>query len=530
MRPANPEEHPEIYKKEGTLMKKTLGIALAALLAVSAVVPAFAQEGITVWPAGTVKKVVKQSDELGEYGKHVGRPQPATTSTQPVVDKTLPDFVPQYTADELTGSRIMKCSDVLAYIAHDFVDAFNQYYPNADIDLSEPYVGSAGAAELIAGNVDFVMVSREPRPNEYPDFQAAFGYDMSVVPVMGGSYNYFGWLDAMCFVVNKDNPIEYLTMDQIDSIFSTSYLRGGHDVSTWGDLGVTGEFADQPITRYAITHWNGFEEFVRIRCLDALDGHATDNLFATQGAFREDMVFNSKVFDQAKLVSEDKTGIAYTGIAYVDEDVKVLPIKLDDGTIVSPSYEDVCSAKWPLSRLIYLNYNKAPDQEMDPIISEFLRFLLSKDAAEIVAEQNIYIPLTAKQANDARDTAGLAHEDFTVTLNGDALAQANPPIYYEYVNLKKVMYLPLFETLDALGATYAYTDDANLDWLIECGDISSDVKVGSGFILVNGEEKQISLNSKTWNDCVYMPIDAIDMICGTTTTFDLASKTVTIAR
>lgn len=511
-------------------MKKALGVVLSAALLLGSTLPAMAQEGITVWPAGTVKKVVKQSDELGEYGKHVGRPQPATTSTQPVVDKALPDFVPAYAPEELTGDRIMKCSDVLAYIAHDLVDSFNQYYPNANIDLSEPYVGSAGAAELIAGNVDFVMVSREPRPNEYPDFQEAFGYDMSVVPVMGGSYNYFGWLDAMCFVVNKDNPIEYLTMDQIDSIFSTSYLRGGHDVSTWGDLGVTGDYADKPITRYAITHWNGFEEFIRIRCLDALDGHATDNLFATQGAFREDMVFNAKVFDQAMLVKNDPTGIAYTGIAYVDEDVKVLPIKLDDGTIVSPSYEDVCSAKWPLSRLIYLNYNKAPEDEMDPIIKEFLRFLLSKNAATVIAEQNIYVPLTAKQANDARDTAGLAREDFTVTLNGETLTQANPAVYYEYVTLKQVMYLPLFETLDALGATYAYTDDANLDWLVTCGDTTTDVKIGSKFMVVNDVEQEISLNSKTWNDCVYMPIDAIDMMCGTTTTYDLGAKTVTIAR
>ncbi|MDO5377654.1 MAG: substrate-binding domain-containing protein [Clostridia bacterium] len=511
-------------------MKKALGLILSASLMLSAAMPAFAQEGITLWPTGTVKKVVKQSDELGEYGKHVGRPQPATTSTQPVVDKALPEFVPQYAADELTGSRVMKCSDVLAYIAHDFVDTFNQYYPHVDIDLSEPYVGSAGAAELIAGNVDFVMVSREPRPNEYPDFKEAFGYDMSVVPVMGGSYNYFGWLDAMCFVVNKDNPIEYLTMEQIDSIFSTSYLRGGHDVETWGDLGVAGEFAELPITRYAITHWNGFEEFVRIRCLDALDGHATDNLFATQGAFREDMVFNSKVFDQANLVKNDRTGIAYTGIAYVDEDVKVLPIMLDDGTIVSPSYEDVCSAKWPLARLVYLNYNKAPDEEMDPVIHEFLRFLLSKNAAEIVSEQNIYVPLTAKQANDARDTAGLAREDFTVMLDGQALAQSDPAVYYEYVTLNKVMYLPLFETLDALDATYTYTDDANLDWLIECGDIRSDVKIGSKFIEVNDVERQISLNSKTWNDCVYMPTDAIDMMCGTTTTYDLEAKVITIAR
>ena len=241
------------------------------------------------------------------------------------------------------------------------------------------------------------------------------------------------------------------------------------------------------------------------------------------------MNFNKKVFDQAKLVKEDPTGIAYTGIAYVDEDVKVLPIELDDGTIVAPTYENVCNASWPLSRLVYLNYNKAPDGEWNPIIKEFLRFLLSSQAAEICAEQNIYVPLTAAQANDARDIAGLPHEDYTLTVNSAAVETKNVPIDYDYVGLRHAMYVPLFDTLDALGATYTY-DDAELEYTITCGDNTSVVKVGSGFIKVNDEEVQLSINSKTWNKCVYMPTDGIDLIAGTTTAVDTAAKTVTIAK
>lgn len=508
-------------------MKRSLCLILSLMLLLSSTVLAAAETGITLWAEPTKDKVVPQSTDLAEYGTHVGRPQPVTTSSQPVVDKALVDFVPAYAPDELTGKRVMKCSDVLAYICHDYVDAFNQYYPNVEIDLSEPYVGSAGAAELINGTVDFVIVSREPRPNEYPDFEAAFGYPMSVVPVQGGSYNYFGWLDAMCFVVNKDNPIESITMQQIDSIFSSTYLHGGEPAEVWGDLGLTGEWAEQPIVRYAITHWNGFEEFIRIRCLDKQDGDPTSNLFATQGSFRDDMIFNSKVFDQAKLVSEDPYGIAYTGLAYVDEDVKVLPIRLEDGTLVAPTYENVCNASWPLSRLCYINYNKAPDGEWDPILKEFLRFLLSKQAAEIVAEQNIYVPLTAKQANDARDIAGLEHEDYILTVAGNRVETENVPILYDYVGLRSAMYLPLFDTLDAIGATYTY-DEEEVEYHIECGENTAVVRAGSGFILVNDQEYELSLNSKVWNECLYMPSDGMDLICGTKTDVDTQNKTVTV--
>lgn len=485
--------------------------------------------GTTWWVQQTYEKIVPQTDNMDTYGVHVGRPQPDTPACQPVVDKALPDFVPAYGPDELTGSKIMKCSDVLAYICHDYLDKFKTYYPNVNIDLSEPYKGSAGAQELIAGTVDMVMVSREPRPNEYPDFEAAFGYPMSVVPVQGGSFNHFGWLDAMCFVVNKNNPIESLSMSDIDSIFSTSHYRGGKDVTTWGDLGVTGEWADKTITPYAVTHWNGFEEFIRIRCLDKLDGDPGDNLFATQGTFREDMQFSEKIFDQAKHVAEDETGIAYTGVAYVDEDVKILPIRLDDGTLVSPTLENVCDASWPLSRLCYLNYNKDPNGDWDPVIREFLRFMLSKQAAEIAAEQNIFIPLTAKQANQARDIAGLPHEDYTLTVNGAEVASDNVPIRYNYAGLKDVTMVPFFDTLDALGATYSY-DTTEKQYNITCGDIQSVVKIGSGFINVGDTEKQLSLNSKNWDGCTYMPVDGIDYICGTTNTVNDTDKTVAFTK
>lgn len=510
-------------------MKKVIVLLLLVVMACSISTAALAANGVTLYPVPTIPKVVKQTETLDAWGKHVGRSQPATSSTQPVIDPLLPAFIPAFSADELTGSRIMKCSDVLAYICHDYLDAFQQFYPNVDIQLSEPYIGSAGAAELIAKAVDLVMVSREPRPNEYPDFKEAFGYDFTAIPVQGGSFNYFGWLDSMCFVVNKDNPIEYITMKQIDALFSTSLFHAEKAADTWGDLGLEGEWAAKPVTRYAIEHWNGFEEFIRIRCLDKKDGQAASNLYATQGTWREDMKFEKKVFDQALKVKEDATGIAYTGVAYVDEDVKVLPIMLEDGTLVGCTYENACNASWPLARLCYLNYNRAPDGEWDPIIKEFLRFMLSRDAATICAEQNIYIPLTAAQANAARDTAGLPHEDYAVTLNGEALVLGNAPAFYNYVNLKKVHLLPLFETLDACGATWVYDAAENI-YHITCGDIKSDLYIGAGWVTVNGEEKPLAFNSKTWNKCVYMPIDGIDLICGTTTTANAGARTIAIAR
>ena len=494
-------------------MKKVISLLLAVAMIMTAL-SALAADGITLYAVPTAEKIIPQSEALGNLGKHWGRNQPATANSRPVVDPMLPTFRPAYSVEELSGSRIMKCSDVLAYICHDYIDAFQTIYPNVDIQLDEPYVGSAGAAELIAGAVDLVMVSREPRPNEYPDFKAAFGYDFTAIPVQGGTYDYFGWLDGMCFIVNKDNPIEYITMSQIDSIFSTSLYHCDKASETWGDLGLTGEWADKPIERYAITHWNGFEEFIRIRCLDKRDGQAASNLYATQGTWREDMHFEKKVFNQALRIKEDPCGIAYTGIAYVDEDVKVLPIMLDDGTIIPCNYESFCNGSWPLARLCYLNYNKAPDGEWDPIVKEFLRFLLSSDAAAICAEQNLYIPLTAAQANSARDTAGLEHEDYVVTFNGNAIKTESVSNFYSYANgLREAYMVPLLDTMNALGCTFTF-DEVENRYDITCGDLKSTLYIGAGYVVVNDVEHKLSINSKTWNGTVYMPADGICLITG----------------
>ena len=107
------------------MKRRTVCLAATILaLLVNSIGGVSAAGGTTIWVQPTPEKVVPQTEAMDEYGQHVGRPQPETASTRPVVDKALPDFVPAYQPDELSGTRIMKCSDVLAYICHDYVSAF----------------------------------------------------------------------------------------------------------------------------------------------------------------------------------------------------------------------------------------------------------------------------------------------------------------------------------------------------------------------------------------------------------------------
>jgi phosphate transport system substrate-binding protein len=294
----------------------------------------------------------------------------------------------------LTGAS----SDVTVLLVHTWIDAFRKYYPNVTIAVDPPYAGSLGAKELVAGKLDFAIVSRELKPDDITDFRSKFGYGPLSVPVSGGSYRHYGFLDAVVFFVNRANPISSITFAQLDALYSKTHHRGGSAIATWGDLGATGEWSTRPIHLYGIKPWNGFEEFVRQRALST-PGH--------RGEWRDDITYDAVVFPVAGRVAKDADGIGYAGLAYVDHPVKLLALSATDkADAVSPTYTDVALAKYPLSRVIYFNTNKSPDKPLNPVTEEFMRFILSKQGQDIVQAEGFFLPLRQWQVKASLEALG----------------------------------------------------------------------------------------------------------------------------
>jgi phosphate transport system substrate-binding protein len=237
-------------------------------------------------------------------------------------------------------------------------------------------------------------VSRELRPDDIKGFKAKFGYDPLSVPICGGSYQHYGFLDAVGFFVNKDNPLEKITFDQLDGILSSTHHRGGEAITKWGELGLSGEWADKPVHVYGIKPWNGFEEFVRQRVL-SVDGH--------RGDWRDDISYEKLVFPMAERVASDRYGLGYSGMAYINAGVKLLPLSQGSGgPYYAPTYENVARANYPLSRVLYFNTNKKPDKPLNPAIEEFLRFVLSHEGQQMVLNEGLFLPLRESQAESSR--------------------------------------------------------------------------------------------------------------------------------
>jgi len=335
-----------------------------------------------------------QSDAEKKLGMTQGRALPQPEILQPTLDPALPDYAPK-AKGAVKGRYKAAVSDVLPGQAKLWIAAFQKLYPGVKIDVVTPYAGSLGAKELVKQNLDFVFVSRELRPDDIKDFRAKFGYDPLSVPVMGGSYRHYGFLDAVSIIVNPGNPLDRISYAQLDAILSTTRVHGGPAITTWGQLGLTGDWTDKPIHVYAIKPWNGFEEFVRQWVLSLPD---------KRGEWRTDLNFADVVFPIARSVAKDPYALGYTGMAYLDAPVKTLALGASEaGPFFPPSYEAVASADYPLSRLVYFNVNKAPGKPLPPAIEEFLKFVLSRQGQTLVLKHAIFLPLRAGQADAARE-------------------------------------------------------------------------------------------------------------------------------
>lgn len=356
-------------------------------------------ESLALWAVPPLVTNTPQTEAEKEEGRLHGRALPTPELLQPSLDTALADYRPLARKNDLAGSYKCGSSDVLVGLAKSWVAEFQKMYPKVSFSIEPPYAGSLGTLELIDGNLDCVFVSRELKPSDIAGFRNAFGYGPTSIPISGGSYRHFGFLDSLSFTVHKDNPIEKLSLDQLDSILSTTRNRGGAAITTWGQLGLTGEWADKPIHVYGIKPWNGFEEFVRQWVLDA-NGN--------RGEWRSpendpNVHWEEKVFDLAKLVANDPYAIGYTGTAYVDAPVKMISLSQHTGDpAYAPTYENVASAQYPLSRLVYLNMNRNPDTPMDPVLREFTRFVISKQGQQVIRDQGIFLPLRGFQTDASR--------------------------------------------------------------------------------------------------------------------------------
>jgi phosphate transport system substrate-binding protein len=295
-----------------------------------------------------------------------------TAAAQTVqVDPAIQPYKP---VSGVSGNLSSIGSDTLNNLMTLWAEKFNKMYPNVKIQI-EGKGSSTAPPALISATAQLGPMSRGMKGSEVDAFEARYGYKPTQVRVA---------VDALAVFVNKDNPIACMTMQQVDGVFSKSRRTGyKENVKTWGQLGLTGDWASRPVSLFGRNSASG-----------------------TYGFFKEHVMKNGDYKDEVKEqpgsasvvqgVTVDRYAMGYSGIGYATAGVKALPLAAKEGDKCHPATpEEAYSGTYPLARFLYVYVNRAPGKPLDPIVGEFLKLVLSRDGQEVVVKDG-YFPLPGK--------------------------------------------------------------------------------------------------------------------------------------
>ena len=291
-------------------------------------------------------------------------------------------LMPYKAVSGVSGNIKSVGSDTMNNLMALWAEDFRKMYPNVQVEI-EGKGSSTAPPALVEGTSTFGPMSRAMKNEEVDTFEAKYGYKPTPLRTS---------IDMLAVYVHKDNPIQSLTLQQVDAIFSKTRKGGAAaEIRTWGDLGLTGEWKDKPISLYGRNSASG-----------------------TYGYFKEHALFKGDYKDEVKEqpgsssvvqgVASDKYAIGYSGIGYKTADVRAVPLKATEAIEASPEF--AYSGHYPLARFLYLYVNVKPGAELDPLRREFIQYVFSKDGQSNVVKDG-YFPVNARIAGEELAKLGL---------------------------------------------------------------------------------------------------------------------------
>jgi len=303
------------------------------------------------------------------------------------VDPSLPSWQPGEVKSEPEEELNLVGADIMDEIALGWTKIYRKQYPRLSLTLDLRASG-AGAPGLVSGRGHLAPVGREMFPAEEKSFVDKFGYQPLAIKVATGSVGSLGKTASSVILVDKDNPIDCLSLPQLDAIYSKTRKLGYHEVKTWGDVGAKGEWASRPIHLYGLKPVNGIEQYFKMVSMDG--GEYKDGIQFVKGKG-----FTHAFTVAAEDMATHPGGLTYALMANVTPNVKVLKLSWKEGgTCYAPNVENVYAHKYPFSRFVYIYVNRAPGKPPEPKVKEFLKLVLSKEGQQVVADERVFIPLT----------------------------------------------------------------------------------------------------------------------------------------
>jgi phosphate transport system substrate-binding protein len=280
----------------------------------------------------------------------------------------LPAGLPSYQkVSGVNGTLNAIGSDTLNNLMEKWTHGFKTIYPNVSTSIQGLGSSSAPPA-LIEGTAQLGPMSREMKQEEVDEFVQAFGYEPTMARVA---------IDALAVFIHKDNPIEGLTLAEVDAMYSSTRKRGHAPITTWGAAGLEGEWANRAISLFGRNSASGTYGFFKSVVLEK--GDYLDSVKEQPGS--------SAVVGG---VATDPYAVGYSGIGYLTSGVRACPLGETEGQYYEANMENCLSGEYPLARFLMIYVNKKPNEPLDQLTLEFLKFVKSAEGQKLVADEGYY--------------------------------------------------------------------------------------------------------------------------------------------
>ena len=296
-----------------------------------------------------------------------------------------PEFPSYKPVSGIAGKLKSVGSDTMNNLMTLWAEGFRRYYPSVQIEI-EGKGSSTAPPALIAGTAQFGPMSREMKPSEIDAFQRRFGYKPTALPTA---------VDLLAVYVHRDNPVQGLTLPQLDAIFSKT-RRSGYpvDIRSWGQLGLTGAWADKPISLYGRNAASGTYGFFK-------------EVVLLGGDFKDEVKEQPGSSSVVQGIASDRYAIGYSGVGYKTADVKTVPLAAQEGEPFVPcTPEHAYTGDYPLTRILYVYINHKPGTSLDPLRREFIRYIFSREGQMEVIKDG-YFPVPWELAREALVSVGI---------------------------------------------------------------------------------------------------------------------------
>ncbi|MEM7540967.1 MAG: phosphate ABC transporter substrate-binding protein PstS family protein, partial [Pseudomonadota bacterium] len=255
--------------------------------------------------------------------------------------------IPTYEKESgVSGNLNSVGSDTLANLMTLWAESFKRFYPNVNIQIQAAGSSTAPPA-LTQSTSNLGPMSRKMKSKELQAFETKHGYKPTAIPVA---------IDALAVYVHKDNPVTGLSIAQVDAIFSATRKCGYEkDISTWVDVGLTGDWSVRPLQIYGRNSVSGTYGYFKKAAL-------------CKGDYKDVVNEQPGSASVVQSVTKSLNGIGYSGIGYRTSGVRAVPLaKKHGGEFIEATPKNAVSGAYPLGRVLYVYVNKHPPKPLPPL-------------------------------------------------------------------------------------------------------------------------------------------------------------------